>query len=152
MNTRTEATPTVDAEEFVRFFAAGWRAPKPDAFIEHFAARMAPPVRMIQPLAPTTEGVDAFGAMFRGLFEVFPDYEVRVEDWAARGDTVYIWLTHSATIGARKLSWPGVDRIILNEEGKITEREAIFDPTVQLPAILRAPRLWPRLIRLTRSR
>jgi hypothetical protein len=147
-----ETAASIDAEEFVRFFSEGWQKPKPDAFLEHFAARMAPPARMIQPLAPTTEGVEDFKALFRGLFEVFPDYEVQVEDWAARGDTVYIWLTHSATIGGRKLSWPGVDRIVLDAEGRITEREAIFDPTVQLPAILRAPRLWPRLLRMTRSR
>lgn len=147
-----QVSPELYAEEFVDFFAEGWAKPKPDAFVEHFAARMGPPARMIQPLAPTTEGIEDFKAMFRGLFEVFPDYEVRVEDWAARGDTVYIWLTHSATIGRRHLSWPGVDRIVLSPEGLITEREAVFDPTVQLPAILRAPRLWPRLIRLTRAR
>ena len=146
-----ETTSSIDAEEFVRFFSEGWQKPKPDAFLEHFAARMAPPARMIQPLAPTTEGVEDFKALFRGLFEVFPDYEVQVEDWAARGDTVYIWLTHSATIGARELHWPGVDRIALSPEGKIIEREALFDPTEMLPAILRAPRIWPRMVRLLRT-
>jgi hypothetical protein len=152
VSTAAESKTSVDAEEFVRFFSEGWQKPKPDAFLEHFAARMAAPARMIQPLAPTTEGIERFKALFRRLFEAFPDYEVRVEDWAASGNTVYLWLTHSATIGSRKLSWPGVDRVVLDAEGRITEREAIFDPTVQLPALLRAPRLWPRLARTVRSR
>ena len=147
-----EVSPELYAEEFVDFFAAGWRAPKPDGFIEHFKPRFVPDVRMIQPLAPTTNDIPGFEAMFRGLFEVFPDYEVRVEDWAARGDTVYIWLTHTTTIGRRRLSWPGIDRIVLTSEAKVVEREALFDPTEMLPALLRAPRIWPRMARLLRTR
>jgi hypothetical protein len=147
-----EVSPDLYAEEFVGFFAEGWRAPKPDGFIAHFTPRFAPEVRMIQPLAPATTGIPAFEAFFRRLFDLFPDYEVRVEDWAARGDTVYIWLTHSTTIGRRHVSFPGVDRIVLDAEGMLVEREALFDPTAMLPAILRAPRVWPRLIRMTRRR
>jgi hypothetical protein len=146
-----ETAPALDAEEFVRFFSEGWAAPKPDGFIEHFSPRMAPGVRMIQPMAPTTHGVAGFEALFRGLFELFPDYEVRVEDWAARGNVVFLWLRHSTTIGRRQVSWPGIDRIALSADGLIEEREALFDPTVQLPAILRAPRIWPRMIRLMRA-
>ena len=147
-----EVSPDLYAEEFVDFFAAGWRAPKPDGFLEHFKPRFVPDVRMIQPLAPTTDDIAGFERFFRALFDVFPDYEVRVEDWAARGDTVYIWLTHSTTIGRRHASWPGVDRIVLNADGMLVEREALFDPAEMLLAILRTPRIWPRLLRLTRSR
>jgi hypothetical protein len=146
-----EVSPDLYAEEFVRFFAEGWRAPKPDGFLEHFKPRFVPDVRMIQPLAPTTGDIPGFERLFRGLFDLFPDYEVRVEDWAARGDTVFIWLTHSATIGRRHVSWPGVDRIVLTSEGKLVEREALFDPTEMLPAILRTPRIWPRMVRLLRT-
>ena len=146
-----EVSPDLYAEEFVDFFAAGWRAPKPDGFLEHFKPRFVADVRMIQPLAPSTTGVADFERFFRGLFDAFPDYEVQVEDWAARGDTIYIWLTHSVTIGRRHVTYPGVDRIVLSSEGKVVEREAIFDPTKMLPAILRAPRIWPRMIRLLRT-
>ena len=141
-----------DAEEFVRFFAAGWQKPKPDAFLEHFAARCTPNVRMVQPMAPTTTDIAGFKELFRGVFELFPDYEVRVEDWAVREDVVYLWLTHSATVGSRRPSWPGVDRITLSPEGLIEERVALFDPTEQLPALLRAPGIWPSLVRMSRAR
>ena len=141
-----------DAEEFVRFFADGWRKPKPDAFIEHFAVRLAPDARMVQPMAPTTIGVAGFRELFRGVFELFPDYEVRVEDWAARGNVVFIWVAHSTTVGGRRVGWPGADRVVLSDEGLIEERVALFDPTEQLPALLRAPRIWPPLVRISLAR
>ena len=109
-----EVSPDLYAEEFVKFFAEGWRAPKPDGFLAHFKPRFVPEVRMIQPLAPTTTGVAAFERLFRGLFDLFPR------------------------------------RIVLSREGMVEEREALFDPTEMLPAILRAPRSWPRLLRLLR--
>lgn len=141
-----------DAEEFVRFFAEGWRKPKPEAFIEHFAARLAPDARLVQPMAPAAIGVEGFRELFRGILELFPDYEVRVEDWAARENVVFIWVAHSTTIGGRRVGWAGVDRVVLNDEGLIEERIALFDPTEQLPALLRAPGIWPPLVRMSLAR
>ena len=42
------------------------------------------------------------------------------------------------------------DRIVLTGEGKIVAREALFDPMEMLPAIIRSPRTWPRMVRLLR--
>ncbi len=142
----------VGAAEFVRFFQEGWQKPKPDGFISHFAPRMALDVRLTQPMASPVIGRVGFELFFRDLFAVLPDYEVRVEDWAANEGAIYLWVTHSATIGRRRASWTGVDRVRLTEDGRIGERVAVFDPTAQLPALLRAPRLWPRLPRLSRRR
>jgi hypothetical protein len=138
-----------DVEAFVGDFAEGWRRPKPDGFLEYFAGRCSPGVRMVQPLAPTTTGLAGFEALFRDVFDLFPDYEVRVEDWAVRGNVAYLWVEHSATIGRRRASWAGVDRVVLSPEGLIEERVALFDPTAVLPALLRAPGTWRRFLRLT---
>lgn len=142
-------TEDAEVKEFVRFFEEGWRKAKPDEFIAHFAPRLATNVRLTQPMAPLVVGPAGFERFFRDLFAALPDYEVRVEDWAVSDDTVYLWLTHSATIGRRAAQWTGVDRVRLTEDGLIAEREALFDPTVQLPDLLRAPRLWGRVLRLS---
>ena len=139
------------AEDFVRFFAAGWEMPKPDGFIAHFKPRVHPQARFVQPTLPPATGPEGFEASFRGVFRLFPDYQVAVDDWATRGDVVYIWLTHSVTIGRRRVSYQGVDRIVL-EDGLIRERIAVFDSIEILPAALLAPRIWPQFLRWTLAR
>ena len=146
--TRNGIAQLAAAEDFVRFFEAGWRKPKPEAFVEHFKPRMHPDVRLVQPTLPEARGPDGFERSFRELFALFPDYEVAVDDWAARGDVVFIWLTHSATIGRRRRSWRGCDRIVL-EDGLVREREAVLDTGETLPATLLSPRTWPQLSRWT---
>jgi hypothetical protein len=136
------------AEDFVRFFAEGWARPKPDGFVEQFKPRMHPQVRLVQPTIPTIHGPDEFERRFRELFDLFPDYLVTVDDWASRGDAVFIWITHSATIGGRRRSWQGCDRIVL-EDGLIRERVAVLDSAETIPAALLAPRTWPQLVRWT---
>lgn len=134
------------AEEFVRFFAEGWAKPKPDGFIDHFRPRFHPDARLVQPTLPPAAGWAQIEASFRELFALFPDYEVSVDDWAARGDVVYITITHRVRIGGRIATWQGVDRILL-EDGLLRERIAYFDSMAAMPAALRAPRTWPRLLR-----
>jgi hypothetical protein len=133
------------AEEFVDFFAMGWRTKKPEPFIAHFLPRLHPDVALRQPLVPTAHGPAGFEAQFRRLFRLFPDYEVVAEDWTANGDVVYIWDTHLVTVGRRRLRFPGVDRFILRD-GLILERVAIFDPLPLLGAVATAPSVWPRLV------
>jgi hypothetical protein len=95
---------------------------------------------------PEANGLEEIERGFRELFSVFPDYLVTVDDWSARGDVVYIGVTHHATIGRRRVTWQGVDRFEL-EDGLICERIAFFDPVAALPPALVAPRTWPHLIR-----
>lgn len=136
------------AEDFVRFFADGWAKEKPDGTIGAFKPRMHPQVRLIQPTIPPIHGPDEFERRFRELFALFLDYRVTVDDWAARSDAVFIWITHSATIAGRRRSWQGCDRIVL-EDGLIRERVAVLDSAETLPAALLSPRTWPQLARWT---
>jgi SnoaL-like domain len=133
------------AEDFVRFFAEGWGKPKPEGFLSHFLPRVHPEGRFDQPTIPAASGPPEFEQSFRELFALFPEYLVTVDDWAARGDVVFIRITHRPT-GTGGASWQGVDRIVL-ADGLIRERVAYFDSAETLPAALRAPRAWPQLLR-----
>lgn len=143
-----EPRPVAGAEQFVELFAAGWRAPKPEGFIDAFRPVLHPAVRLVQPTIPPAHGHAGFERSFRELFGVFPDYEVTVDDWAARGNVVYLCLTHATTVSGRRLSWEGIDRVTL-ADGLVRERVAYFDPTPLLPALARAPRSWPQMLRWT---
>jgi hypothetical protein len=136
------------AEDFVRFFSEGWAKPKPEGFLAHFKPRIHPEARFVQPTLPPARGPAEFEKGFRELFASLPDYMVEVDDWAARGDAVFIWVTHSATIGRRRRSWQGCDRIVL-EDGLIRERVAVLDSGEVMPAVVAVPRLWPQLARWT---
>ena len=134
------------AEDFVRAFAAGWQRPKPDGFLEHFLPRFHPEVQLVQPTLPPVNGLAEAERRFRELFALFPDYVVTVDDWAVKGDVVWIGLTHRTSVGRRSAAWRGVDRIRL-EDGLIRERIAFFDSVSILPPALLAPRTWPTLLR-----
>jgi len=134
------------AEDFVRFFAEGWQKPKPDGFVDHFLPRFHPDAHLVQPTLPPATGPEQIEGRFRDLFSVFPDYLVTVDDWSARGDVVYIGVTHHVTVGRRRVQWRGVDRIVV-EDGLLRERIAFFDTISSLPASLVAPRTWPHLVR-----
>ena len=136
----------MSAEEFVGFFGEGWAQPKPDGFIDHFRPRFHPEARLVQPTLPPASGWPEVEARFRELFALFPDYQVTVDDWAARGEVIWIGLTHRTTIGRRVATWRGVDRIVLSE-GLLRERVAYFDSLATLPPALLAPRTWPTLLR-----
>jgi hypothetical protein len=149
----TAVTPVSDAETsaqaWVEGFAEGWRAPSgPDAFAAHFRPMLAPEVRLIQPQLPTTVGHRAFEDEFvRPLFALIPDVHGEIERWGSRGDTLYIELTLRGTLGGRPLSWRACDRITLRD-GVAIERESYLDPSPILAAVARAPRAWPRFLRI----
>jgi len=141
------------AEEWVEGFAEGWRAPAgPDAFSAHFRELLAPEVRLIQPQLPTTIGYEAFEEGFvRPVFALMPDVHADVERWAIDGESLYIELTVSGTLGGRSIGWRVCDRVTLRN-GIAVERESYFDPTVLMGAVLKRPRAWPRFLRLQASR
>ena len=140
------------AEAWVAGFVEGWRAPTgPDAFAAHFRPMLAPDVRLIQPQLPTVTGRRGFEEQFvRPLFALIPDVRGEVERWAARGETLYIELTLSGTLGGRPVSWRVCDRVTLRD-GLAIERESYFDPGPLIAAVIRTPRAWAPFLRLRMS-
>jgi len=143
----TEA-PSAAAQAWVEMFAEGWRAPTgPDAFTEHFLPWIEPDVRLIQPQMPVLVGHEAFREGFvRPLFELIGDLHGEVQDWAARGDVIYIELALRGTLGGRPVVLTTCDRITLRGERAI-ERLAYSDPLPLIQAAAVNPRAWPALVR-----
>jgi ketosteroid isomerase-like protein len=129
-----------EAERFVAAFEAAWKTPR----LEDFEALATLEVRLVQPVATTTEGIEAFRDFFRRLTALIPDLSARVDGWAPSGDdTVYIELTFRGTLGGKPISWHGVDRITLRD-GRIAERVNYADPVPILLAIASRPSSWSR--------
>ena len=150
MATATEnGTRLTDAASaWVAMFAEGWSDPvDADSFCDHFDPWFHDDVRMIQPSLRPTVGKAAFREQFaRPLFELVPDLHGTVEDWAVRGDTVYIELRLEGTIGRRAFAMHTCDRIKLRD-GKAIERVAYLDPAPLVKAVATTPRAWPTFVR-----
>jgi ketosteroid isomerase-like protein len=141
-------------EQWVHAFAEGWRDRSEigqrgaEAFIAHFREMLDEDVRLIQPQLGTLVGRRAFEEGFaRPLFDLIPDLRADVERWAVNGDDAFIEITLRGTLAGRAVAWRACDRITVRD-GVAIERESYLDPAPLLAAIARAPRLWPRFIRL----
>jgi ketosteroid isomerase-like protein len=132
-----------DAAAFVERFAAYWRQPS----VEGLDALLAPDVRLVAPMTPTTNGLAEGKRAFAALLEAVPDLTAEVHRWGATEDGVLIEFTLAGTAGGTRLSWDAVDRIVLREDGLAGERISYFDSASLIGAVLRRPRAWPAFAR-----
>lgn len=131
------------AADFVRRFEEFWRAPLQGDLGTVLAERthlVAPMARTVESLA---EGKRAFGE----LFELMPDMSGTVHRWGATADGVLIEFTLSGTAGGGPISWDVVDRFVVGEDGRATERVTYFDSVPLALQIARRPRAWPGFLR-----
>lgn len=131
------------AADFVRRFAEFWRAPTP----ERLDTVVAPNARLSAPMVPTTSGLDAGKRAFADLFELIPNMTAEVRRWGTTADGVLIEFTVRGSAGGAPISWDGVDRFVLDEDGLATERVTYFDSLPLALAVARRPRAWPDLAR-----
>jgi ketosteroid isomerase-like protein len=145
--TATESKASVEA--FVEAFADNWRAPAGAAgLVESFLPLLHEDIRLVQPQIPDLVGYDQFRTGFaEPLFALMPDLRGEVEDWAARGDVVYIQVRLHGTLAGRPFEFRSCDRITLRD-GRATERVAFMDPGPLVAAALIRPRAWPALARV----
>ncbi|MDX6669999.1 MAG: hypothetical protein QOI91_362 [Solirubrobacteraceae bacterium] len=138
-----------EVEAFVEAFAAGWRAPGSAAgLVENFRPLLQEDVRLLQPQIPPLVGLDEFRSGFADpLFALMPDLHGEVEDWAARGDSVYIVIRLRGTLAGKPFQFRSCDRITLRD-GRIAVREAFMDPSPMVAAALTRPRAWPLFVRI----
>lgn len=137
INTRTGARGS--HADWVAAFVDLWSAPAQN--VRRFTDVLDPRIRLIAPGVPTTTGHEAARRAFERLFKALPDMRGDVTRWSAEGDTLFIEMTFTATIGWRKLTWANVDRILF-VDGAAAERIAYFDPTPVRLAFLTSPRGW----------
>jgi ketosteroid isomerase-like protein len=134
--------PSSEAERFVQAFADFWDRPT----LAGFEALMHPDVRLVQPLAPPAQGLEAARAWFRNTAALLPDIRITVDRWSGTPDALFIEWTAHATFGGRPVTWHAVDRFRL-EDGKVRERVAYFDSLPLVGTILSRPVGWPGLVR-----
>lgn len=132
-----------DPAEFVERFAAFWRAPSPGGL----DVLLAPRVRLVAPLTPTTETLADGKRAFAGLLELAPDLTADVHRWGPTDAGVLIEFTLSGSASGAALSWPAVDRIALGGDGLATERISYFDSLPLVLTALRHPRTWSGFLR-----
>lgn len=131
------------AEDFVRRFSEFWEAPSH----ERLAAVLAPEVRLVAPMNPTTHTLDDGWQSFARLLELIPDLSATVHRWGATDDGVLIEFTLAGTAGGGPISWVAVDRFTLRDDGLATERITYFDSVPIALTIARRPRAWPGFAR-----
>jgi hypothetical protein len=132
-----------DAADFVARFADFWRAPAP----ERLDALLAPNVRLVAPLTPTTEDLAAGKRAFASLLRLAPDLTAEVHGWGPTPDGVLIDFTLDGSVRDVPLRWPAIDRIALRPDGLASERISYFDSAPLVLKALRHPRTWPAFLR-----
>lgn len=132
-----------DPADFVARFSAYWQAPSVDGL----DALLAPDVRLVAPMTPTTHTLADGKRAFAGVLELTPDLSADVHRWGVTADGVLIEFTLSGSAAGVPVSWPAVDHIVLGEDGLATERVSYFDSAPLLLNVLRHPRAWPAFLR-----
>jgi hypothetical protein len=98
-----------DAEHFIETFTAIWAAPEPERFPELFN----PDAWLLHPgmaeRLPASEVVSYITGVKAGA----PDIHLIPEDWAIRGDVLYVDWTMRASIDGQTVSWVGADKCVL---------------------------------------
>jgi hypothetical protein len=113
---------TAEAEAFLERFQDLWRDPDPDGYADlwHEDGTLSHPT-MKEPLRQ-----EAIPDYVRRLKSFAPDISLKVERWAANGETLLIEWTLSATFGGERVEVPGVDRFTLRGD-RATDGVAYFD-------------------------
>jgi SnoaL-like domain len=132
------------AADFARRFAEFWRAPSP----ARLDSVLAPQVRLVAPLTPTTHTLEDGKRSFAELLELIPDLTAEVHRWGATEDGVLIEFTLSGVAGGGPISWHAVDRFVLGGDGLATERISYFDSAPIAMTVARRPRAWPSFARV----
>lgn len=118
------------ADEFAHRFATYWQAPTPAGL----GSLLADDVRLVTPLMPTSDGIDAAREAFAGMFELLPDLTGQVHRWGPHPDGCFIEFTLRGTLNGAPVAWRVVDSFDVAAGGLATKRVSFFDPTALLAA------------------
>jgi ketosteroid isomerase-like protein len=130
-------TRSPDASDFIVRFADAWAHPD----LHKHRALWHPDVRLVQPMAPTAEGMDACLEQLSGIFRLIPDLRAEVHAGEASPTQAFIEFTLKGTFAGRPIAWQAVDRFTL-ADGLIVERVSYFDSLPLVLTMLRHPTGW----------
>jgi hypothetical protein len=132
-----------DAARFVARFASFWSAPSP----ERLGEVLGDDVRLVTPMMPASYNLDAARVTFAEIFGLISEMTGEVRRWGQTEDGVLIEMTLRGRVGGRPVSLDAIDRVVIGDDGRATERISYFDPGPLILAALRRPRAWPGLAR-----
>ena len=127
-------------EDFVSQFVAAWARPDSGGFAELWIKDGI----FIHPTVAKPLRGSAVPRWSERIKRSLSDFTFRADEWASRGNLVFLQWTSTATVGDRNLQWSGVDRFRLRD-WRISEEVVYFDtlpvwaavdPTMVRPALI----------------
>lgn len=131
--------PTIH-EKVVEQFRSGWDRPEPHAW-DAFAGES---MRFVQPMLRDGLGPQVWWEESSRMLALLPDLRADVLTWAGAGETLFIHIRFSTTLGGKPLTWEAVDRLRITPEGTAVFRESFFDSVPVAMTLIRRPRAWLR--------
>lgn len=110
MQVYEEIWPSFDADRLEQFEMV-----HPDATIDH--SGMEQPIRG-----------DEEPDYIRGIKALMPDISLKMKNWAAREDVVFVEYEMEATVNGERLTWDGIGRFKLRD-GRVSEAIGRWDPS-----------------------
>ncbi len=118
-------------------FARGWQEPGPGAWDDLLDEQIV----LRQPLLPNLTGRAALNDEYGRLVALVPDLQGQVLSWAATNEALLIEMRLTGTVRGQPLELTLVDKLVLHD-GRVTARQAYFDPTPLALHLLRHPSIW----------
>jgi hypothetical protein len=131
--------PTIH-QNVVEQFRTGWDQPEPHAWDAIAGEHM----RFVQPMLRDGVGPEVWWEESSRLLALLPDLRADVLSWAGAGETLFIHIGFSASLGGKPLTWEAVDLLRITPEGKAVFRESFFDSIPVATILIRRPRAWLR--------
>lgn len=110
------------AARWVEGFATRWAPLDPEALRD----LMHPDTQNLIPPMATPADAEGVIAHFRAMKQRVPGLTLTVERWAIAGDAVFVEWVGGAEVAGQKLSWRGIDRVLLRDE-RTYAGEAFWD-------------------------
>ena len=134
-----------DPAAFAETLREAWSRPTLDEALAGARLVLHPDVVLSQPLVRTRRGFHHFERDMRGLARIVRDLRVRVVDWEAAGDDVWVTFEVTGSVGRRRLRILTRDRFVL--AGAVArERRVHMDGWALVRPILATPSAWPRAL------
>jgi ketosteroid isomerase-like protein len=134
--------PNSRTEEFISQFVDAWARHDSGGFAELWLKDGV----FIHPTVASPLSGSAVPRWSERIKRDLRDFTFRADEWASRGNLVFLQWTSTATIGDRNLRWSGVDRFRL-QDWRISEEVVYFD-TLQVWAAVDETMVRPALIDL----
>jgi hypothetical protein len=116
---------------WIEHFRKAWAAHDVDLLLEPLRADCM----VFYP--PMTEATDRSGlhAFFSQVYERMPDFLVEPVNWAQKDDDIFVEWKASATLDGQVVRWEGADRFRFDQEARIVQARAYWDPRELLEKI-----------------